>query len=454
MLSYEEALEYMSELGRFAMKLGTERTRRMLDLLGSPDGDVPIALIGGTNGKGSVGAMLGAILRASGSRVGFMPKPHLLSYTERIQVDGEPIREDALAAELETILPVIEAVAAEGDRPTEFEILTVLAVHYLAPRVDRLVCEVGMGGRLDAANAIDRQVTVITNVALDHERHLGNTIEAIAREKAGILTPSTVAITGADGAALGVIESAAERVGAPLWRLGREIRLSSEPLGWDGHLLSVQGPDFGRTELWIPLVGDFQPANAALAVAAAISLGVRDDAAIAGGLARTRWPGRLQTIDGSPRIILDVGHNPAALAAVRSTLSRLTGSEPLVIVFAMMSERDPGSLLEALRKFHPAAVVFTEPALAREHAISASELASRYGADSEAEPSAMTALARAVDLAGKRGNVLVCGTLSLVGEVLAGAGEGLDYGLAPLPVGYDRRLAGANEERHRDVAVP
>jgi dihydrofolate synthase / folylpolyglutamate synthase len=452
MLSYQDALEYMSQFGRFAMKLGTERTRRILDLLDSPDRDLPTVLVGGTNGKGSVGAMLEAILGAAGSRVGFMPKPHLVSYTERIQIDGVPITEDDLAAELETILPVLETVAAESEQPTEFEILTGLALHYLAPRVDQLVCEVGMGGRLDATNALERDVAVITNVALDHQRHLGDTIEEIAREKAGILRPGIPTITGADGSALGVIESVSAHVGAPLRRLGHELRLRSKPLGWDGHLLSVRGPGFEHRDLLIPLVGDYQPANAALAVAAGISLGVREDAAIATGLARTRWPGRLQVIDGRPRIILDAGHNPAALRAVGTTLSRLTGRAPLVVVFATLSERDPAALIDALRDLDAAAVVFTEPALAAQHAIGAPELATSYGADGEALVPAMTALDRAVDIAGRRGNVLVCGTLSLVGEVLAESGIGVDYGLAPLPpaVIADSR---AEEEVDRDVAA-
>src|SRR5690242_819499 len=203
------------------MKLGTERTRAILDALGAPDRGMRGALIAGTNGKGSTGACLASILRAAGHRVGFMPKPHLISYTERIEVDGRGIGEDEFARELEEIMPALDSVAAEMGPATEFEMLTAMAIAYLAPRVDLLVCEVGLGGRLDATNALDLGVAVITNVALDHQKYLGNTIDAIANEKAAIIKPGNRVVTGCEGAALGIVERHAEAARAPVWRLGQ-----------------------------------------------------------------------------------------------------------------------------------------------------------------------------------------------------------------------------------------
>jgi len=156
------------------MKLGTERTRAILDHLGAPDRQLTGALIAGTNGKGSTGACLTAILRAAGHRVGFMPKPHLISYTERIEIDGRPITEDEFVRTLEDLMPTLESITSEMGPPTEFEMLTAMALAYLAPRVDRLVCEVGLGGRLDATNALDLGVAVITNVDLDHQKYLSS----------------------------------------------------------------------------------------------------------------------------------------------------------------------------------------------------------------------------------------------------------------------------------------
>jgi dihydrofolate synthase/folylpolyglutamate synthase len=418
-LTYQEALDFISRQGRFAMKLGTERTRAILDELGAPDRNLPGALIAGTNGKGSTGACLTSILRAAGHHVGFMPKPHLISYTERIEVDGRPISEEDFTEALVSLRPTFDSVAATLGPPTEFEMLTVLALAYLAPRIDLLICEVGLGGRLDATNALDLGVSLITNVDLDHQKYLGNTIGEIAHEKAAIIKQDNRAVTGCEGEALAVVEARASAMSAQLWRLGREVHVESRSLGWDGHVLDVSGPSFEHRELRLLLVGDYQPTNAALAVAAAHLLIDVDDRAVREGLASTRWPGRLQVIAENPRVILDGGHNPAAMAKAGAALRRLIGSERLVAVFAMLSERDPVELLGVLRSLEPDAVVFTEAASARGHVISPEDLASIYGPGAEVARPARAALDRARELARPSGNVLVCGSLYLVGEVLA-----------------------------------
>jgi dihydrofolate synthase/folylpolyglutamate synthase len=418
-LTYEDALDYISRQGRFAMKLGTERTRAILDRIGKPDRNMKGALVAGTNGKGSTGACLDSILRAAGHRVGFMPKPHLISYTERIQLDGGPIREDDFVASLAELMPTFGAVAEDIGSPTEFEMLTAMAVNYLAPRIDMLVCEVGLGGRLDATNALDLGVAVITNVDFDHQKYLGNTIEEIAREKAAIIKLKDHVVTGCEGSALKIVDERARECGAPVWRLGYEIEVESTSLGWGGHVMTVDGPGFKHVDLHLPLIGDYQPTNAALAVATAHVLDDIGDAAVREGLALTRWPGRLQLISSNPRVILDGGHNPAAMTKTGTALRRLIGSEKLVAVFAMLSERDPVELIAALRTLTPDAVVFTEPASAHGHAISAAELAEIYGAGSQAIRPASAAVEKATKLAGRDGNVLVCGSLYLVGEILA-----------------------------------
>jgi dihydrofolate synthase/folylpolyglutamate synthase len=418
-MTYPEALAYISRLGRFGMKLGTERTRAILDRIGSPDRGLRGALIAGTNGKGSTGACLSSILQAAGNDVGFMPKPHLVSYTERIQVNGAPISERDFVQTLVDLQPTLEEIAAEMGQATEFEMLTAMALAYLAPRVDRLVCEVGLGGRLDATNALDLGVAVITNVDLDHQKYLGSTIEQIANEKAAIIKPGNRVVTGCEGAALAIVEDHARSAEATLWRLGREITVDSRPRGWDGHVISVAGPGFEHIGLAVPLVGDYQPLNAALAVATAHALDDVGDDAVRLGLATTIWPGRLQLIATKPRVVLDGGHNPAAMTKSGVSLRRLIGAGRLVTVFAMLSERDPAELLAALRTLRPDRAVFTEPTSASGHAVAAPRLAAMFGDDAEAVVPPLAALERAKELAGEAGNVLVCGSLYLVGEILA-----------------------------------
>jgi len=422
-LTYQEALDFVSRQGRFAMKLGTERTRAILDRIGAPDRKLRGALIAGTNGKGSTGACLASILRASGRRVGFMPKPHLVSYTERIEIDGRPISEDDFVKTLEELRPVLDDVASDMGAATEFEMLTAMAIAYLAPRIDVLVCEVGLGGRLDATNALDLGVAMVTNVDLDHQKYLGNTIVEIAREKAAIIKPGDLVITGCEGEALAVVEDYTARVMGSVWRLGYELQVSSRSLGWDGSTLSVSGPGFEHKDMRLSLVGDYQPLNAALAVAAAHALDAGDDPAVRSGLAEAVWPGRLQLIAREPRVILDGGHNPAAMVKAGAALRRLIGSERLVAVFAMLSERDPVELITALRTLRPDAVVFTEPASAQGHAVAPEALNELYGDGAYVARPAAAALARARELAGPSGNVLVCGSLYLVGEILSLTGS-------------------------------
>ena len=421
-MTYDEALVYISRLGRFGMKLGTERIRAILDQLGQPEQGLRGALIAGTNGKGSTAACLASIEQAAGHRVGFMPKPHLISYTERIQVDGVPISEHDFVETLERLIPTFESIGGDLGQATEFEMLTALAIAYLAPRCDLLVCEVGLGGRLDATNALDLGTAVITNVDLDHQKYLGDTIEKIAHEKAAIIKRGNHVLTGCEGIALEVVEEHARAAGAEVWRLGHEIRVESRSMGWSGYTITVTGPEFEHRDLHLPLVGDYQPDNAALAIATAHAIGEANDDAVRTGLAATQWPGRLHLIATQPRVILDGGHNPAAMRKSGAALRRLIGSERLVVLFAMLTERNPTELIAALRTLRPDAAVFTEPASAGGHAVSAEELVGVYGAGAEAVTPAVAGLARAKALAGHDGNVLVCGSLYLVGEILALAG--------------------------------
>jgi dihydrofolate synthase / folylpolyglutamate synthase len=420
-VTYKESLDYLTSLGRFGIKLGLQRTLALLHSLDDPHQLFQGVHVAGTNGKGSVCAMLASVLQAADYRVGLMPKPHLVSYTERIQVDQRPIAEADFAALLTELQPVISKVAAELGPPTEFEILTSAALYYFARAgIDLLVCEVGLGGRLDSTNVLDLGVEVITNIALDHTQHLGSTLEAIAAEKAGILKPDSLAITGAQPPAVGVIESAARQQPIPLLRLGHEIELRAIDREWAGIEATVTTPAGTYRDLRVPLLGLHQAENAALAVAAIDGLRARgweiSDGALRDGLARTRWPGRLEVIDRHPIVLVDGAHNPAGLERSLAAVRTLAKGRPLVIVFGAMKDKDLPAMLGQLRAMG-APVIFS--AIDWHRAAAPSDLAKQFGAPAEVAASAREAITRAREHAGANGLVLVCGSLYLVGEAIA-----------------------------------
>ena len=420
-MTYQESLDYLTSLGRFGIKLGLERTEALLHELGDPQDLFQGVLTAGTNGKGSVCAMVASVLRSAGYRVGLMPKPHLVSYTERIQVDQRPIAEDDFAALLTELQPTINKVAADLGPPTEFEILTSAALYYFARAgIDLLVCEVGLGGRLDSTNVLDLGVSIITNIALDHTQYLGSTLEAIAAEKAGILKPDSIAITGAQPPALAVIQAAAQKQHIPLLRLGQEIELTAIDKEWAGVQASVTTPAGTYRDLRIPLLGLHQADNGALAVAAIDALRSRgwevSDGALRDGLARTRWPGRLEVLDRNPFVLVDGAHNPAGLERSLATVQTLARDRPLVIVFGAMKDKDLPSMLAQLRATG-APVIFS--AIDWHRAAAPGDLAKQFGAPAETAASSGDALDRARERATSSGIVLVCGSLYLVGEVVA-----------------------------------
>ncbi|MGH7698188.1 MAG: bifunctional folylpolyglutamate synthase/dihydrofolate synthase [Candidatus Dormibacteria bacterium] len=418
-LRYEAAVRDLSGLGRFGIKVGLDRTRALLAALGHPEAGKRGALVAGTNGKGSTAAFLESILRSAGLTTGMTPSPHLISYTERIVLDGSPVSEADFTAAFDRLWAILPGVVEAQGQVTEFEMLLAMAIGWLGPRCQRLVVEVGMGGRLDSTNVLDLGLAIITNVSLDHTQYLGQTVAEIATEKAGIIKPGNHVITAAKGAALAVIEARAEAVGASLWRLGHEIQVASRGHGWGRTALEVRGPDFEYRDLEIRLPGSIQVHNAALAVAAAHVLGDATPRSLRDGLQKARWPGRLELV--SPDLLLDGGHNPAGLGAVIPDVMALAGARPLVLLFAAMADKDLAAMLTQLRRLDLRAMVFTRAREAGSRAVSPELLARMWGGG-EVVWDAPRALERARELAAPEGLVFACGSLYLVGELRSGEG--------------------------------
>ncbi len=424
-LDYEAALAALAVRGRFGVRLGLGRTRALLRALGDPQLGLRGALVAGTNGKGSVLALAGSALRAAGSRVGLTPKPHLVSYRERIVVDGQPIPADDLARHVSAVLRVTDGVARRHGEPTEFELLTAVVFrHFAEVSLDVALVEVGLGGRLDATHVWDGGVAVVTNVDLDHMEQLGPTIRAIARQKAAIIERGDRAVTGTTGEALAVVRRRARALDVPL-----TVAAPAPLLGWDRDGIEVLLPSLGRTR--VGLRGRHQAANVAVADALLDAL---EDAGIAQapaaarrrGYATVSWPGRLEllAVDGRD-VLLDGAHNPAGAAALAIALDDLRthlSPGPLTLLTASMADKDVDGVIDALAVSGAlrGALVLTT-AVDAPRALPADALAARWRAragdvvaDVRALGPAGAALDRAL-AAGGSGPLIVAGSLYLVG---------------------------------------
>ena len=430
-LTYADALAALESRGRFGIRLGLGRTRALLAELGHPERSFRGALIAGTNGKGSTLALVGSALRAAGYKVGETPKPHLVTYRERLQIGGRPVDPDTFARLAGEVLTLADRVARRHGEPTEFELLTAITFLWFAQAgIDLAVVEVGLGGRLDATHAWDGGVAVVTNVALDHTDRLGATVEAIAREKAAIIMRGDRAVTGAWGAALDVIERRSRRVAAPL------IVTPPAPLRVaDRDGIEVELGRLGRVR--VGLRGRHQAANAAVADAtldALESAGIArvPDEARRAGYATVRWPGRLELLDAAGReVVLDGAHNPAGAGALAEALDDMApflrpGRSTLVL--AIMADKDIDGVIRALASaalLREARVICTAPAGGR--ALPAEGLAARWealtgrAAEAIADPAAAldAALSPASGSGIGPGPVIVGGSLYLVGAARA-----------------------------------
>ncbi len=363
-MTYSLAIAYLYGLQRFGIKLGLENIRRLLKAVGDPQCGFPSVLIGGTNGKGSTAAFLSSILRAAGYKVGLYTSPHLLEFTERVRVNGRAIgKADAarLTDELRSVVTdlfplhdISHPAPGTVSHPTFFEVTTALALlHFVRSRVHYAVVEVGLGGRFDATNALDPEVAVITNIALEHEDYLGKTLGAIAAEKAGIVKAGNPLVTAADAPeALAVIAEACRDRGAILvdvramcnWEIG------GSDLSGQRFVVAQQGQP--TQEFGIRLLGRHQVTNAVTAVAVARLLRARGaiipESAIRDGLRRTRWPGRLQLFPGHPLVILDGAHNPAGAKALRAFLEEQQFFGRVILVFGVLQDKDWIAMLQEL----------------------------------------------------------------------------------------------------------
>lgn len=458
LMSYETAIARMYALGHelaqsSGRKFDLTHVRVLLAALEHPELQVPGILVAGTNGKGSTAATLASILRASGLRTGLYTSPHLVRINERIRINGDPIGDDDFALLHDLIDRTAERLVEEGElpwHPSFFEMLTAMAFeHFARKKVDIAVLEVGMGGRLDATNVIEPLVSVITDISLDHQKFLGNTVAEIAREKAGIIRPGGAVVIlpqqPAANDAIGntILELKARGISAvpyvppvsPAAELHQETTQAKHftaeraensekdrQICVSRYAIQVMGKE---VLIESPLLGRHQLRNVALAIAAAEELKNRGFSitpeTIERGVRETRWPGRFQVVSSTndfPQLVLDVAHNPAGAWALRSTLSACYEDRRLIIVFGAMRDKAIAEMAEIL---FPVAerVIATQadnprsatPAEIREAAV-------RTGAEIVETPEIAVALEQARSVVGRDGVVVITGSIYVVGEVM------------------------------------
>lgn len=412
-----------------------EPTRRVVELLGDVHRAYPIIHIAGTNGKTSTSRMIEAILRAYGLRTGLFTSPHLVTFSERILIDGQLISDDVLVTNWLDVKPYVEMVDRELEaknqlRLTFFEVLTILAFGVFADTpVDVAVVEAGLGGEWDSTNVADGAVAVITPVDLDHMERLGATHEVIARTKSGIIKPSALVVSASQRPdVLAVLEEATTLTESPFAYVGREIKVLSNTVAVGGQVISVQGIAGKYDDLFLNLFGDHQAENAALAIAAVESfLGGAsvelDPEILAEAFATVTAPGRLQLIATEPTVLVDAAHNPHGAASLSSALGKYFTFDEVTAVIAILDDKDARGVLEVLKDSIQRVIITTAPS---ERARPAADLAKMaiavFGSDNVIlEPDADVAIemARGYAAHSPQGAVLVTGSITLIGHAIA-----------------------------------
>jgi dihydrofolate synthase / folylpolyglutamate synthase len=400
-VTYADAIQFLYGLQIFGANFGLENTRKLAALAGSPQEKIRFIHVAGTNGKGSTCAMLESVYRAAGLRVGFFTSPHLVSFRERIQVNRQLIAENELIRLVEEIQPLLKQFPADNHL-TLFEVVTVMALKFFAEqKCDLVIWETGLGGRLDATNIVTPLASVITNIALDHQQWLGDTLEKIAAEKAGIIKSEISVVSSFENPeASAVIEKIAREKNAPLTKVNLESR--------------IQNPE-------LSLLGEHQKQNAALVLATVEVLQKQipvSEKQIEVGLKNVNWLGRLQLIEktGGQKILLDGAHNVAGAKALCVALENYFGGQKPVLIFGALADKDWPEICRILAPL--AGKIFAVP-VASERTADANELAGKFrSANPQAEVAALENLRDAITVSKAEPFIVITGSLYLIGEAL------------------------------------
>jgi dihydrofolate synthase/folylpolyglutamate synthase len=413
--SYRESVKYLYGLQKYGVKFGLSKTYELMKRLGNPHHRKTYIHIAGTNGKGSVSAMLESILSRAGMKVGFYSSPHLVRFTERFRINRKEINQRRVAELTDRLRDIIDP----DSPPTYFEATTVIALTYFADEnTDISVMEVGMGGRLDATNIIKPVVSAITNISLEHQAFLGPRLIDIAGEKAGIIKKGVDTVTAAtQPSVIRLFEGMCTEKNAPFWRLGRDVRYRSTGSG-----LSYYGIKHTFRDLDVSLKGSYQKRNIALAIAIiellekkGFKISSKD---IKEGLKETVWPGRMHLISESPLIVLDGAHNPAGIRGLAEAVDKAFSYKRLILIIGIMKDKDIGHMISRLVPMADY-VICTSPEYYRSaESGDLMKIVYPHGRPVEAVPVISKAIERAKGMAGPQDMILITGSLFTIGEAL------------------------------------
>lgn len=415
-MNYQETLKYLAQKGNHGIKPGLERINILLEKLGRPQDGISYVHVTGTNGKGSVTSMLTSIFEAAGLRAGKFTSPHLEKWNERVNILGRDVTDQ----EFGNAMSAVAKAAGEAiEEPSQFELVTAAAFWlFQKTGVDVAVLEVGMGGLWDATNVITPECSIITNVAIDHIEYLGETIETVAREKAGIIKPGVPVVTAAESVALNTLIDKA----APLHCALHTFRSDFTAIGLGGDLTKqrfiFRSGDFAAN-FTLALAGDHQVANAALAVMAARILSEKHPAitlaAMQKGLETVKWPGRLELYSKSPCVILDGAHNQSGAIALRAALNKYCPGKNISFVLGIMKDKDVKGIVEEL--VNEGDSLLAVPADNSARAAAPEEIVKYSRGKNSTARDIEKSLSRAIAEAGEDGVVCVAGSLYLAGQV-------------------------------------
>ncbi len=432
MMDYQQAIDYLASLSKFGIKLGLERINALSRAFGNPQHLLRTIHVGGTNGKGSTATFIASILREAGYQTGLYLSPYVHDLRERVQINGAMIPKEDFAEIVGEIKPIADDMAAsELGEVTEFELKTMVALLYFArQKVDFAVIEVGMGGRFDATNIVEPYVSVITNVGLDHMERLGDTVEKIAFEKAGIIKTGSIVVTATTNEdAWRVIVEKCRQTGAEVWRVvdAKKPPKSSRTADFQvryrvtGDKFSVKGGEINMIGLKPGLHGDFQHANAATAVSAILALRKYEkrvtDEAVHAGVANAYLPGRFEIIADRPTVIIDGAHNHDAAKSLAKSLAGYLKKSRMALVIGMLENHDPDTVLSVLAPLSTRVYATSPKWIKASTAETVAKSARKFTSNVYTIPDVNEALIKAMDSCEEDDVVLVTGSFYTIGEV-------------------------------------